>query len=43
MALGACSLALVACALVQDPLDAWSLKLDLGSESLPTSFHQVEL
>ena len=27
----------------QDPLDAWSLKLDLGTESRPGLRHQVEL
>ena len=43
MALSAWSLGLVACAMVQDPLDAWSLKLDLGAESGPGLSHQVEL
>jgi len=35
MALAAWSLALVAGPLVQDPLDAWSLELDPGTESFP--------
>ena len=41
--LAAWSLWLVACAMGQDPLDAWSLKLDLGTEPLPVLGYQVEL
>ena len=36
MALAAWSLGLVACALAQDPVDAWRLELDPGTESPPT-------
>jgi len=43
MALAAWSLGLVALAMVQDPLDAWSLKLDLRPEPLPVLGYQVEL
>jgi len=43
MTLAAWSLGLVACALVQDPLDACSLELDLRTESLPVLGYQVEL
>jgi len=43
VALAAWSLRLVALAMVQDPLDAWSLELDLGSESFPVLGYQVEL
>jgi len=35
MALAAWSLGPVACAMGQDPLDAWGLELDLGAESRP--------
>ena len=41
--LAAWSLGLVACAMVQDPLDAWGLELDPWSESGPGLAHQVEL
>ena len=43
MALAAWSLGLVALAMVQDPLDACSLELDLGSESGPGLSHDVKL
>ena len=43
MALAAWSLGLVACALVQDPLDAWRLELDPGTESRPVLGDEVEL
>jgi len=43
MALAAWSLGPVACAMVQDPLDAWSLKLNLRTEFCPGLRHQVEL
>ena len=43
MVLTAWSLGLVACALVQDPFDACSLKLDLGTASRPGLSHQVKL
>ena len=43
MTLVAWSLGPVALAMVQDPLDAWSLKLDLGAEPLPVLGYQVEL
>ena len=43
MALAAWSLGLVAGALVQDPLDAWRLELDLGAKFFPVFRDQVEL
>jgi len=43
VALAAWSLGLVACSMVQDPLDAWRLELDLGTEPLPVLGYQVEL
>ena len=43
MTLAAWSLGLVACSMLQDPLDAWCLQLDLGAESGPGLSHQVEL
>ena len=43
MALAAWSLGPVARAVGQDPLDAWSLELDLRTESLPVLGNQVEL
>jgi len=43
MALAAWSLGLVACALLQDPLDAWRLELDPGTESRPVLAYSVEL
>ena len=43
MALAAWSLGLVACAMGQDPLDAWRLELDPGTESLPVFGDPVEL
>jgi len=43
MTLAAWSLGLVACALLQDPLDAWSLELDLGAELLPVPGDAMKL
>ena len=43
MALAAWSLGLVACAMGQDPLDAWRLELDLRTEPRPVLRDQVEL
>jgi len=43
MALAAWSLGPVACAMGQDPLDAWRLELDLGAESRPVFCDDVEL
>ena len=43
MALAAWSLGLVACAMGQDPLDAWRLQLDPGTEFLPGLSYLVEL
>jgi len=43
MTLAAWSLGLGARAMVQDPLDAWGLELDLRTESGPGLAHQVEL
>ena len=42
MTLAAWSLGLVALAMVQDPLDAWSLELDLRTEFFPVLGYQVE-
>jgi len=42
MALAAWSLRFVACALLQDPLDAWRLELDLGAEPLPVPGYAME-
>jgi len=43
MALAAWSLGLVALAMVQDPLDAWRLELDLRTESGPVLGHDIKL